>query len=300
MHEMNNDLNSIFTWYPLIKDVVPTPDTTLIPQYKKYGAAKDHPFKSLDDALLYKKPSTDPGMRYLVNEACRAAHLYGYPVFIKSDQLANKHDWIDSCFVTSDEQMEAGIKNIVEFTMMLMMGPDFRGLAVRRFIELDWKFHAFNGMPVAREFRFFIKNGDVQCWHPYWFPAALRNIDDEDWMPKLREIQKLSSGEHSMLVTLCKQISHAVEPLGAKDNYWSIDWCQSKEGALQNPDGSYSGGRWYMTDMATGENSFHYTSCEFAPPEMKAEYGDMDDLSDVYTMGQMSQKRKAIQERFKE
>jgi hypothetical protein len=269
---MKNDLNSIFAWYPLVKDVVPTPRTVLIPQVGNF----DH-----NEALAYGRPSKDPEMRRIVDEACKAAKsLGGYPIFIKSDQLANKHSWVESCFIDSDAQMEKGIKNILEFTLMLMFGPDFGGLAVREFLELDWKFHAFEGMPVAREFRFFVKNGSVQCRHPYWFPSCLRNIDCEDWMPKLREMQRLNPEEKALLDDYALKISKAVEPLNAPDNYWSLDFCIDKKG------------KWWFTDMATGLESFHYTSCEFCPEDMRANYGDMEDLSEVYTKQQLEEKFK--------
>lgn len=276
---MKYDLNSIFAWYPLVKDIVPTPRTVMI--------LMEGTFESFDEALVYNRPSKDPEMRRLVSAACNAAHeLGGYPVFLKSDQLANKHDWKNSCFVASDEQMENGIKNLLEFTLMLMIGPDFRGIAIREFLELDWRFHAFEGMPVAREFRFFIKNGKVQCRHPYWFPACLRNIDCEDWMPKLREIQQISAEEVDLLDGYALKISEAVEPLKAPENYWSLDFCITKEG------------KWYLTDIATGEDSFHYNTCGFAPEDMK-QYPDPEDVSEIYTMKQMDEKIRESKKRRK-
>ena len=264
-------LNSLFTWYPLIKDLVPTPKTVMIPLK---GELED-----LDEALCYR-PTKDPAMRNLADSAIEAVHsLGGYPVFVKGDESANKHDWVESCYVTSDEQMEKGIKNMLEFTFMVMMGPDFRGVAVREFLNLDWKFHAFSGMPIAREFRFFIENGYVQCWHPYWFPACMQRVDDEDWLPKLREIQKLSFEELDLLDKYSRTISKAVEPLGAKDNYWSLDYCIDKKDV------------WYLTDMAYGPDSYHYATCTHAPEQMRKQYGDPEDMKKVTTLKQLKQLR---------
>ena len=174
--------------------------------------------------------------------------------------------------------MEPHIKNLFEFTLMVMMGPNFRGVAVRQFLNLAWEFHAFEGMPVAREFRIFVKDNLVQCIHPYWFPSCMQRVDDEGWLLKLREIQKLAPHEVDLLTGYSVAVSRAVEKLGAKDNYWSLDFCVDK------------GGKWYLTDMAYGPDSYHYSSCQFAPEEMRERYPDPEDLTEATTVKQIEAK----------
>ena len=51
------------------------------------------------------------------------------------------------------------------------------GFAGREFLELDWTFRAFHGkMPVSTEVRTFLRDGAIECMHPYWPPEAI-----SDW-----------------------------------------------------------------------------------------------------------------------
>lgn len=249
-------LNSLFTWYPLVEGVVPTPKTVMIPL--------EGDFNSLDEALSGKK-TKDPVMRKLIDSAIRAVDVVGgYPAFVKGDESAHKHSWLKSCHVTNKRYMESHIKNLMEFTFMVDIG--FDGVAVREFLHLDYKFHAFNGMPVAREFRFFIKDGAVQCYHPYWFPSCMERPDCEDWLPKLRETQRIDESEVKLLSDYSVKISDAVKSLGAEDNCWSLDYCIDRKGV------------WYLTDMAFGPDSYHYSSCKFAPERMRQRYPDPEEM----------------------
>lgn len=253
-------LNSLFVWYPLIQEVVPTPKTIMIP--------KVNDWQSLEAVI---DTFTDPEIIRLFEEAKKAVHLLGgYPVFLRSDETSNKHSWADTCYVTNDKTLASGIRNILEFTLMVDMGGElnFGGVVVREFLDLPHKFHAFSGMPVSKEFRFFIKNGQILCRHPYWFPSCMRRVDIEDWLPELRKIQVLEPNEKLVLDQYALDVSKAIELLDAPENYWSIDFCY----ALNRG--------WIVTDMALGPESFHYNTCLNAAEDMK-HYPDPEDLSEV-------------------
>jgi len=162
--------NSLFYWFPLIKDLgVPMPETIMIPfptEDTWWGFRKlfDHPDKEPEGWTDYVK---------LVGEAC---DKIGYPVFLRSDETSHKHGWKDTCYLTGSDDIPSHLYEIMEFTEMAgwLGGLSIHGYAVRRFLELDTKFTAFHGrMPVATEFRFFVRDGKLQCWHPYWFPACM-------------------------------------------------------------------------------------------------------------------------------
>jgi len=270
--------NSLFIWYPLIKGVVPSPKTVMIPQERS--------FTSYDDALTCDR-TEEPEMRRLIDLAIEAVpSLGGYPVFLRSDETSNKHDWRKSCYITGDEQVEKGIKNILEFTLMVMAGLDFNGVVIREFLELPHGFHAFSGMPVSKEFRYFIEDGEILCRHPYWFPSCMRRVDDEGWLPKLRELQVLDEDTKAVLDGHALKISEAVEPLEAPGNHWSVDFCYAEKRG------------WMVTDMATGKDSYHYTSCPRAPEEQKKHYPDPEDLSGVTTLKSEEEKWKRFRERY--
>ena len=158
--------NSMFYWWPLVKDLpVPQPRTVMV---RHEGAFKGR----LSYDPIDGKP--DEYFNEMLEKVKVAAAELGYPVFIRSDGTSNKHDWKNSCYVESEDQLQGHICNILEFTAMVMMGPSFMGIAVREFLELDWAFKSHYGeMPVAREFRMFVREGTLECWHPYWPPSAI-------------------------------------------------------------------------------------------------------------------------------
>ena len=96
---------------------------------------------------------------------------------------------------------------------MVMGNLNFGGVVVREFLDLPHTFHAFSGMPVSREFRYFIKNGSVLCRHPYWFPSCMRRVTCEDWLPKLKKIQVLNKTTMELCDEYALKISKAVKKL---------------------------------------------------------------------------------------
>ena len=235
--------NSMFYWWPLVRDLpINTPKTIMIPLEGEVT------FKVIDG-----KP--DAAFDNMIEIAILAAEEIGYPVFVRSDELSNKFDWEDSCYVTKSEDMNSHVCNILEATAMAI-GPRFNGVAVREFLELDWKFKAMYGkMPVAREFRMFVRDGVLECWHPYWPPASIEMPTIPNWYDVLKEMQTPTDEELQTITELSEIIGKAVE------GYWSIDLCQTKDGS------------WYLTDMAVGEDSYHWGTCPNAPPENLAIYG---------------------------
>ncbi len=258
-----NHLNSLFKWYPHIEKVVPTPKTTMIPGK----------IDSFDDMFA----GSDAGFNLMVKQVCEAANGLGYPVFLRTDHTSNKHAWRDSCYIASETDIRSHMLNLVEFTeciMTLMFG----GFVVREFLELNTVFNAFSDMPVAVEFRYFIKNDKILCRHPYWVAGAMRRVNCFDWQPKLKSMSKLYPAHQRVLDDYAQKISRAVEPLGVPENFWSIDFCQTKQG------------KWFVTDMAIGMDSFHYQKCKHAPVEMKKIYGDLEDTSQVTYTKEIYQK----------
>lgn len=247
--------NSMFYWWPKVKDLgVPMPKTILI--------RHEDAFKGkLSYDPLDGKP--DPAFDEMLKGVKKAAKEIDYPVFIRSDQTSNKHDWKNSCYVESEDQLGSHVINILEMTAMTMFGLSFMGVAVREFLELVWCFRShYGGMPVAREFRIFVRDGELECWHPYWPPRAIQDPTIENWYEVLKKLQTLNDADLEHITELAETIGKAVE------GYWSIDLCQTKSGV------------WYMTDMALGENSYHWSTCSNAPPEMLEHFGDPDQISD--------------------
>jgi len=180
---------------------------------------------------------------------------FGLPVFLRTDQASDKHAWNTTCFVTNIENIRKHILNLLEFTEMV--GISASGFVLREFLRLRVGFHAFHGkMPIAREFRFFVREGKLECWHPYWPPASITKPDNQAFKEILQEFSVLQENELALLTDYAEKIG------GAVGGYWSIDFCEVEDGG------------WMMTDMAQGDDSYHWSTCEHAPPIMMKIYGD--------------------------
>ncbi len=240
-------------WYPLIEGKVPTPKTV---------------FVRLPSNV---EPWMDKGVPKDFTEKLKdAAKALGYPLFMRTDQLAAKHSWTETCYVACADLISGNCYRLIEENLMAdfigSMNP--KAIVLREFLTLEAPFRAFKDMPIAREYRLFAENGKVLCWHPYWPPDSINfwNLPPEE---KAR-IQKLASLEETLKVhweptgwrEQLAEISkfpddpriEAIARVASKavGGYWSIDVCR-----VQN-DG------YYLTDMAVGEKSFHWEGCDKA------------------------------------
>jgi hypothetical protein len=93
-------------------------------------------------------------------------------------------------------------------------------------------------MPLCREFRFFVADGEVRCSHPYWPTEA---IEQGGASPAL-SVELARPENYGAAAELAQRVSRAIE--GA----WSVDILETKRG-------------WFVTDMAEAEKSFHWEGC---------------------------------------
>ena len=221
---MPNDSNnsSMTYWWPLVQDCgVPMPRTEMVPVGGDISSI-------LDGGDFPER---------LVADVTAACERMGYPAFLRSDRLSGKHEYIETCYVPGPEKIAQHICAITEEHAMSFDLPMPEAFAVREFLELDAPFKAFNGLPIARERRYFIRDGAVVCHHPYWPADAMRYPSRPDWRTLLAA---LSVEEHTGILT---DYSMAI---GRRlTEFWSVDFAQTKSGA------------WYFIDAARGENSWH-------------------------------------------
>ena len=201
------------------------------------------------------------------NELEQAAKDIGYPVFIRNNVMSAKHSWNRSCYVTDPDKLFANICQISEETIMASMFEELKvdAMFFREFLQLETTgFTAFSGhMPINKEVRCFIRDGNIECTHPYWFEQVFeKEFEDEvslieiagkdkfksqipnDWRDKLVKTNKLTYDDmesiRQHLVKICRVFT--------KD-YWSVDFTKGLDGI------------WYLIDMARGEISQHYPDC---------------------------------------
>jgi len=273
MVEPKDDVNSIFYWWPLIKDVaVPKPRTVLI-EYMGNTLEADSP--EWRDFILSVRAVTDS---------------FGYPVFIRGGSMSAKHDWKDSCYLADPKMLLGQAHNILMCHLMAMgLRVDFTGIAVRELLQLETAFTAFPGdMPISKEVRVFWKDGQYQCHHPYWPPSSIWKASIDDWYPILKELQTLQPWEIFIIKEKAALVAEALDagPLGY--GYWSMDFCKTVDGM------------WYFTDLGTGNESYHWSTCPNASERMK-QYPDPEDeekIADNPGPTGRAEKIKAFKEAF--
>ncbi|HEC66392.1 MAG TPA: hypothetical protein ENI23_13985 [bacterium] len=228
-------LNSLVYWYPVLKQIrIPTPKTLII-------------YKGQCELGMLADGQPPPSWDNFEKRLREAMDEIGYPCFLRTGQLANKHDWNNSCFIKDDkESIKSHVANLVETSFMANIAGDpvsFDFWVVREMLNTKPVFTHFHGnMPIAREIRLFIKGGDIQCIHPYWPDEAFKDLD-KPTKKKLKEIQKLPDKNHDVY-KMAKYMARFFP------GYWSVDFLEDKNG------------KWWCTDMAVGSRSYHYPDCK--------------------------------------
>ena len=237
------ELNSALYWLPKVLDVAPVPRTKIV----KYDHMK---------AVLWLE-GVDGGDAPL--EALRdVADAMGYPLFLRTDLSSAKHEGPLAYKVASPGDIEHAFARTVEDNeMKFWLSPIApKAILLREWLDLKFAFTAFGGHRIAREFRVFVKYGEVACKHFYWPADAIEGNfherETEDmwmadgpepprWREGLKSLSVLSAGESSYLGTMSVLAAMRCDA----HPFWSVDWAQD------------IGGKWWLIDMAVGERSEH-------------------------------------------
>lgn len=213
-------------WFPAVqKSGVPYPKTVLVEDGIN--------FWDLTKALDGKEPDTLCGLVRRIEEASAKV---GVPFFLRTSHLSGKHSWQNTCYCDRLQRVANNICGLVEETAMA--DQPLGCFAVRELLSLRSSFKAFDGMPVAREFRVFVKDGEVLHVQPYWPPQFIRSPSVEDWEERLAEISYLDEQEGVELEERAIEVSAHIQ------GFWSVDFAQELSG------------EWYLIDMARGEMSY--------------------------------------------
>ena len=177
-------------------------------------------------------------------EVRKAAEGIGYPCFLRTGHTSGKHDWDRTCYVQSADDVANHIVSIVEYSEMAgIIGLPSKVWAVREFLPTKplGLCPAFGNMPICREFRFFVEDSSVRCWHPYWPRHALEQGGADISNENYEAFCQLDDGDglHEMALAAGAIVGGA----------WSVDFLETERG-------------WYLIDMAEAEKSFHWEGCE--------------------------------------
>lgn len=222
------DPNCISYWYPKIVGVVSTPKTAIM--------------KTNVDLFELVDGKVPDGYTGFIERLLKMIPRVGnYPVFIRTGITSNKHDWRNSCYLTKPDDIKRHVWNLVEFSAIAeILGLPCFVWVVREMLPVTPIFHAFNGrMPIAQEFRLFVRDGKVEHTQPYWPPESIRNPSVDNWRELLDKISQINTDIISSIVGATERVGAIVK------GYWSVDWLNTDKG-------------WYLTDMAEGDRSYRW------------------------------------------
>ncbi len=222
--------SSMLNWFPKIKDVLPVPKTEILP-------LNNDEFGELIGLL-----DGNPILPELRTKIANSAAKIGYPLFMRTDQGSAKHDYENSCHLTSEKDLLGHLACLIEWHLMRDLWP--QAIVFRELLQLHAPFKAFDGLPIAKERRYFVDEGKVMCHHPYWPEGAIqpgRSIKNlmPGWQKKLAEINQEDEGEISCLTRMAEDFNECVP------GFYSVDFALTGIG------------KWYMIDAARGELSYH-------------------------------------------
>ena len=222
-------------WLPRLEAAdLPVPRTILVPMPRWAYADMFNVFDG--------KPLEGPANAFL-RELGAAATEIGYPAFLRTGMTSGKHSWSRTCYLTDPARLLEHVANLVEFSECVsFVGLSCEWWAVRELLPTMPRAVCprYEGMPVCREFRCFVADGEVRCMHPYWPAEALEWGGVED--PEAVATRLAQCPDERDVRALAARAGAAVG--GA----WSVDVLETRR-------------EWFVTDMAEAGNSWHWPGC---------------------------------------
>ena len=232
------DKTALTYWFPKLEVIgLPVPKTILLPMSAE--AYRDV-FNAFDGLEM------NGSAHAFALKVKEAANKLGYPCFLRTAHTSGKHDWERTCYIPDSKKILSHIINIVEYSELTqIMGLPCDWWAVREFLPTKplTTCPKYGNMPVCKEFRVFVKNDKIHCWHPYWPSYALEQGGASISQAIYENLSRCQDTELTQLLLLA---SRAGQTVGGA---WSIDILDTERG-------------WYITDMAESEKSFHWEGCE--------------------------------------
>jgi hypothetical protein len=236
-----DDLTRLSYWFPLLEKAgLPVPKTEII-------HASDEEVSGIWKS--FEKTEFDPAIFPLVERIKEGADKIGYPCFLRTDHFSGKHNWDRCCFLKSPDDIANQVKEIAYFWECVnMFAPKCDVWVVREFLPTIpvGVCTGYGNMPICKEFRFFVEDGEIICFHPYWPQKAFEQGD-----------AVFDAGRDFSYERFCTAYNEdelrelAMAAGRACPGKWSIDLLETERG-------------WFITDMAEAHKSFHWEGCENA------------------------------------
>jgi hypothetical protein len=126
-----------------------------------------------------------------IEEVMKALRPFGdKPVIIKDFVKSRKHEWNEACYIPCASDRLA-VERVVRRFLQLQ-GEDLNeGLVFREFLEFEpLTSHSKSGMPLVKEFRFFVLDGQIILSAPYWEEGDYG--DGEDGFPSTETFSQVA------------------------------------------------------------------------------------------------------------
>lgn len=192
-----------------------------------------------------------PPMGYgeFIAELRQAVERIGLPCFLRTGQGSGKHQFDRCCNLRKVEYPAQHVSNLVDWSCTV----DFFGLPTNVWVAREFLpvkalavLPRYGNMPAVQEWRLFVRDGKVECQHPYWPKDALGQ-----GMRCTAGVERLFKGLSRSSPKIGAECTRLAEAAGraVEGGYWSVDVLRTRKGLL------------YVTDMAIGESSFHWPDC---------------------------------------
>jgi hypothetical protein len=237
------DKTALSYWFPKLQSAgLPVPVTTLLAMPV---AAQESIWAAFDG-----KDVNVEAVKEFFGQLGVAAAKIGFPCFLRTDHTSGKHSWNRTCFLTSVDDIPQHVFDLAEYSEIVdLIGLPWDTWVVREFLPTIplGTCKRYGGMPICREFRFFVDGGSVRCWHPYWPPEAMQQGEASEGL----DYEALCRMDNEVeLSTIAAAAGKAV------GGSWSVDILETKRG-------------WMVTDMAEANKSYHWKGCPHADPPRK-------------------------------
>lgn len=224
--------NSALFWLPslLETDELPVPRTEVI--------------KFMPEDLFPILEDAPPGLSFSIEDVRDAVNRIGTPCFLRTDLASAKHCGPSAYRINSsaNDDLWRTVFQTFEDNCTKFMQEMPQAFLVREWLTLPAPFTAFDGHPVAREWRLFVENtGVTACF--YWPRASIeRRLDapPTDWETQYRHLARVL--EHAEFQELEAYARRSVDLIGGDE--WSVDFAQD------------ANGKWWLIDMALAAHSW--------------------------------------------